>query len=41
MADLRSGMGDAIGGPKPFSKADRSQFLQSLDAALERLARQA
>ena len=39
MADLRAGMGDAMGGPPPFSKADRSQFLQALDAALVRLKR--
>lgn len=39
MADLRAGMGAAIGGPPPFSKADRSQFLQALDAALVRLNR--
>jgi uncharacterized protein YaiI (UPF0178 family) len=38
MADLRAG-GDAIGGPPPFSKADRSRFLQSLDEALVRLKR--
>ncbi len=38
MADLRAG-GDQIGGPPPFSKADRSQFLQALDTALVRLAR--
>lgn len=38
MADLRVG-GDAIGGPPPFSKADRSQFLQALDEALVRLTR--
>ena len=38
MADLRSG-GDAIGGPAPFTKADRSRFLQALDEALVRLAR--
>lgn len=38
MADLRAG-GDQIGGPRPFSKADRSNFLQALDAALVRLAR--
>lgn len=38
MADLRAG-GEAIGGPPPFAKADRSRFLQSLDAALVRLAR--
>lgn len=39
MADLRAG-GDQLGGPPPFGKADRSRFLQSLDAALVRLARQ-
>ena len=38
MADLRAG-GDAIGGPPPFSKADRSRFLSSLDEALVRLKR--
>ena len=38
MADLRAGaLGDGIGGPPPFSKADRSRFLQALDAALVRL----
>ncbi|HEX2812440.1 MAG TPA: YaiI/YqxD family protein [Sphingopyxis sp.] len=41
MADLRAGMSDGIGGPPPFSKADRSQFLQALDAALVRLKREA
>ncbi len=40
MADLRAGMSDAMGGPPPFSKADRSRFLQELDAALVRLKRQ-
>jgi uncharacterized protein YaiI (UPF0178 family) len=40
MADLRSGMGDGMGGPPPFSKADRSQFLQALDSVLVRLKRQ-
>ena len=39
MADLRAG-GDAIGGPAPFAKADRSRFLQALDAALVRLKRE-
>ena len=41
MADLRSGMAaaDGIGGPPPFSKADRSSFLQSLDQILNRLKR--
>nr|NUR38374.1 YaiI/YqxD family protein [Sphingomonas sp.] len=38
MADLRAG-GDAVGGPAPFAKADRSRFLQALDEALARLAR--
>jgi uncharacterized protein YaiI (UPF0178 family) len=33
MADLRAG-GDAVGGPAPFAKADRSRFLQALDTAL-------
>jgi uncharacterized protein YaiI (UPF0178 family) len=35
MADLRAG-GDQIGGPAAFTKADRSRFLQALDAALVR-----
>ena len=38
MADLRAGMdsplGAADGGPPPFSKADRSRFLQALDRVL-------
>jgi uncharacterized protein YaiI (UPF0178 family) len=38
MADLRAG-GDAIGGPAPFAKADRSRFLQALDQALVQLER--
>lgn len=38
MADLRAG-GDAIGGPPPFSKTDRSRFLAALDEALVRLKR--
>ena len=38
MADLRAGV-DAVGGPAPFAKADRSRFLQSLDQALVRLSR--
>jgi uncharacterized protein YaiI (UPF0178 family) len=37
-ADLRAG-GDAVGGPAPFAKADRSRFLQALDEALVRLTR--
>jgi uncharacterized protein YaiI (UPF0178 family) len=36
---LRS-MGEITGGPKPFSQADRSQFLQALDAAVVRARRQ-
>lgn len=39
MADLRAG-GDVIGGPPPFSAADRSRFLSSLDEAINRLRRQ-
>ena len=39
MADLRAG-GDAVGGPPPFSNADRSRFLSALDEALVRLKRQ-
>jgi uncharacterized protein YaiI (UPF0178 family) len=38
MADLRAG-GDAVGGPPPFGKTDRSRFLSALDEALVRLAR--
>lgn len=38
MADLRAG-GDVVGGPAPFTKADRSQFLQALDEALVRMGR--
>ena len=38
MADLRAG-GDAIGGPPPFSKQDRSRFLSALDEALIMLKR--
>ena len=38
MADLRAG-GEAIGGPAPFAKADKSRFLQALDQALVRLVR--
>ena len=38
MADLRAG-GDQLGGPPPFSKADRSRFLQALDTLLVRLTR--
>lgn len=38
MADLRAG-GDHVGGPAPFTKADRSQFLQALDREVVRLRR--
>jgi len=38
MADLRAG-GDAIGGPAPFAKTDRSRFLSVLDETLVRLLR--
>nr|WP_294170958.1 YaiI/YqxD family protein [uncultured Sphingomonas sp.] len=38
MADLRAG-GDVVGGPAPFTKAERSRFLQALDEALARLQR--
>lgn len=38
MADLRAG-GDAIGGPPPFTKADRSRFLSALDQILMKLKR--
>lgn len=40
MADLRAGaVGDPLGGPAPFSRADRSRFLSALDEALVRLRR--
>ena len=39
MADLRAG-GDAVGGPAPFSRQDRSRFLSALDQALVRLQRE-
>jgi len=38
MADLRAG-GEQLGGPAPFSKTNRSRFLQALDESLVRLAR--
>jgi len=41
MADLRAGADGIGGGPPPFSKADRSRFLQALDTALVKLARAA
>ena len=37
MADLRAGADGMTGGPAPFARADRSRFLQALDAALVRL----
>jgi uncharacterized protein len=39
MADLRAGMGEGIGGPPPFTKADRSAFLQVLDRMATQLLR--
>ncbi len=40
MDDLRAGaVGAAIGGPAPFSKADRSRFLSELDTLVVRLKR--
>jgi len=38
MADLRAG-GDQMGGAAPFSKQDRSRFLQALDGAISKLKR--
>jgi uncharacterized protein YaiI (UPF0178 family) len=38
MADLRAG-GDQLGGPAPFAAADRSRFLNALDAMLVKVAR--
>jgi uncharacterized protein len=38
MADLRAG-GDAVGGPPPFAKADRSRLLSALDEVLVRMKR--
>jgi uncharacterized protein YaiI (UPF0178 family) len=38
MADLRAG-GDQLGGPAPFSKTDRSNFLQVLDTTIVRMRR--
>ncbi len=39
MEDLRAGMDGIGGGPPPFSKADRSRFLQELDRVLVKLGR--
>ncbi len=38
MADLRAG-GANVGGPAPFSKSDRSRFLEALDSAITRKLR--
>jgi len=38
LQDLRA-MGEATGGPKPFSARDRSRFLSALDEAVVRLRR--
>jgi uncharacterized protein YaiI (UPF0178 family) len=38
MTELREA-GAVTGGPRPFSKADRSAFLQALDLAIVRLKR--
>jgi len=40
MSDLRA-MGEAKGGPPPFSPRDRSAFLSALDEAVMRLRRTA
>ena len=37
-AERRAG-GDAVGGPAPFARTDRSRFLSALDAALVKLKR--
>lgn len=39
MADLRAGIEHSTGGPAPFSKADRSRFLQTLDQSATKLTR--
>ena len=38
MTDLRSA-GGTTGGPRPFSRRDRSEFLSALDTAIRRLRR--
>lgn len=38
MVDLRA-MGEAVGGPRPMTKRDRSTFLSALDEAIVRLQR--
>ncbi len=40
MTDLRE-MGEITGGPAPFSKRDRSQFLQTLEVAVQKSLRRA
>ncbi len=38
MADLRGGLeGQSLGGPRAFSRADRSAFAQAIETALRRL----
>lgn len=38
MADMRAGIGnEGVGGPAPFSKADRSRFLQAMESLVRRL----
>lgn len=39
LEDLRAGMDGIGGGPPPFSKADRSRFLQALDRVMVNMAR--
>ncbi len=39
MADLRAGMDGVGGGPAPFSKTDRSRFLQALDRVMVGMGR--
>ena len=40
MAELRAGAtAPGIGGPAPFSKADRSRFLSALDEAVQKIRR--
>jgi uncharacterized protein YaiI (UPF0178 family) len=44
MRDLMTGLrsaGETTGGPRPFSKRDRSEFLSSLDTVIRRLQRKA
>ena len=39
MADLRAGVGEQVGGQAPFSAADRSLYLQTMDREISRLKR--